>query len=622
MSVYEEGAIRIEKVGRDLEIRFEYDPEFVERVKKIPGRDFKKIYGDSDWPEKYWTVPYERLADVVRTFPKATYIPKSLEETAFGICLDLRAREMVRERGDAPQPAHIARDMFKFQRAGAVFSMGLNGVLFADEMGLGKTIQSICWATAEPSGELRTRKAREPGYCRRCKRELTTLDAKKAGIGPVCAKKEGEALKYRSKDRPAGTIVVCPASLKYTWQREIGFARPDDTVEIVSTKLSPTYFLAKRSQKIVPDWVIINYDMLWRGKNLEALHHFNANNLIIDECHFIKNEKTKRSEAVLELAAEMPRRAASSGTPIVNRPSELWPTLLLLGVYPKKAGFWYRRQFCVKCDADGNPIKDAYTYSGFDFTGARNLDELHELLKPFTVRRLKKDVLPDLPEKIYTDWPIEVSNMPEYEEWFKGFVRDEHQRFSKGGRNKMWDISELSTMRAMLAAGKVEVVKERLQSNVESMRKILVFSSHLKPIRELYQHFKPWAMKIEGEDSAEKRQEAVDLFQNNPTTIFAFLSTKAAGIGLNLQAADQVLMVDLPWTPADMNQAIDRCHRIGQTKHVEVIFCVAVDTLDEDVVSIIERKAKIAAQVMDGVAPASDEDVVEEIREAAKRRVA
>lgn len=613
-----EADVQIEKVGKDLEIRFDYDPEFVERIKRVPGRRFNKVWPRGErWPDKFWTVPFDRLVDVVKQFPKATYIPKHLEEAAFELQQSSRAREIVRENGDAPQPGHITRSMFPFQRAGALFSSDLDHILFADEMGLGKTIQSISWASSHPEGELKTAKAREPGYCRRCHRELTTLDAKKAGIGPVCAKKEGEDLKYRSKAKPAGTIVVCPASLKYTWQREIKLARPDDKVEIINSKVGPTRYLAMSSQGVRPDWVILNYDILWRHKNLEALHNYNANNLIVDECHFIKNEKTKRSRAVLDLAAEMPNRAALSGTPIVNRPSELWPTLLLLGIYPKKAGGWYRRQFCMKCDADGNPIANRYSYSGYDFSGARNLDQLHELIKPFTLRRLKKDVLKDLPPKIYTDWPIEISDLAygEYKNWFDGFA-------SREERKKVQEIAELSMMRALLAAGKVEVIKERLQENLENQRKILVFSSHLKPIRELYEHFKEWSMKIEGEDSARKRQEAIDLFQNNPTTIFAFLSTKAAGVGLNLQAADQVLFIDLPWTPADMNQAADRCHRIGQTKSVEVIFCIAVDTLDEDVVTIIERKAKIAAQVMDGVKPVSEEDVLEEIREAAKRRAA
>jgi SWI/SNF-related matrix-associated actin-dependent regulator 1 of chromatin subfamily A len=239
--------------------------------------------------------------------------------------------------------------LYPYQKTGVKMMEGFNGrALLADEMGLGKTIQ---------------------------------------------------ALYYHKRNKKGTTIVVCPASLKFNWAREAANHIKQSSM-IVEGRKPPTRAGFKRNR-----FIIINYEVLsyW----VDHLKKFKPTLLILDECHYIKNRKAKRTRAVQALAKNIDEVIAISGTPLTNRPSELFPVLNLLRPDKFKSFMPYAHRYC---DAKKNRW-------GWDFKGAKNLDELHEkLTSTMMIRRKKMDVLQDLPEKSRNVITIPISNRKEYDE--------------------------------------------------------------------------------------------------------------------------------------------------------------------------------------------------------------
>ena len=425
------------------------------------------------------------------------------------------------------------KKLMPFQEAGVEFLETTNGcALIGDQMGLGKTVQAL-------------------GY-----------------------------LQLHPELRPA--IVVCPSSLRLNWKKEAySWLTTDDIVEVVGTK----------TKEIVGDIIIINYDIL--KKNQEKLDDLNAKVIILDESHYIKN-KSQRTTAGMEIASNAPHRILLTGTPLMNRPRELWNQLRVIDPvgYPEKGFFRWHKRFC-------NATQNEY---GWDFNGASNIDELAESLKNVMIRRLKSDVLAELPEKQYTTLPVIINNRREYDNAEQNFIEWVGEHKGIGAQKKASraeHLAKIEALKQVAAEGKIKAAFEWITTFLQTDEKLVVFATHKSVIAQLMKKFSKVAVKIDGSCSMEERQDAVDAFQNDPDIKLFVGNIKAAGVGITLTAASDVMFLEFPWTPADLEQACDRVHRITQKDCVNIYYFMAENTIDVKIIQMLEEKKKVIDGVMD-----------------------
>lgn len=479
---------------------------------------------------------------------------QNLKEWGFNISYDLLEicdRLMAPVQQCVINVSGVKKTLYPFQKEGLDFIEAKGGrVLIGDEMGLGKSIQALAYLEAHP--------------------EL----------------------------RPA--VIVCPSSLKLNWVREIE--------QGISSNIE-TYVISGKNADLsslpVKDIYIINYDILpsWE----EVLRSLKPKMVITDEAHYYKNKKAMRTKAVQSLCKGVPHILALSGTPIVNRPIELFNAINIVSpaVFPS---FWkYAMRYC---DAKRN-------HFGWDFNGASRTDELHKkLTKTIMLRRLKKDVLKQLPDKVHTIIPIEVNNRKDYNSaqddfinWLKGEDAERAERASRAE-----ELAKIEVLKQLAVQGKLPSIIEWIENFIEQGEKLVVFCTHKKIIDALMEEFEKIAVKIDGSCSIKDRQEAVDLFQTCDRIKLFVGNIKAAGVGITLTASSNVAFLELPWTPGDLDQASDRCHRIGQeADSVNVYYLVAQDTIEEEILALLNKKKKVLDAVLDGKDVESDESLIAEL---------
>ena len=454
------------------------------------------------------------------------------------------------DRGVATSRAReIARDLYPHQVEGVGFLLGRRRSILADDMGLGKTRQSIIAMTeAEPAGPW---------------------------------------------------LVVCPASVKHNWVREIDLALGEAEIRVVGPGPPPPPGFA--------GWIVVNYDLLKRDIDALLGHRFTG--IVFDEGHYLKNHRAQRSRLARRLVVDReidPVVHVLTGTPLTNRPRDLFPLLQLVGHALGHSFLAFAKRYC-----DGH--KNDYGY--WVTAGASNVAELSVQLQGIMLRRNKDEVL-DLPEKQRT-W-IEVDVDPEVRER----LNDAVGRFLSGerdGRGRRLGIAMFSDARRRLAVAKVPQTLDYVRSAVDQGEKVLVFSCFTHATRRFARALGEVAVTITGEVPTARRQAIVDRFQNDDAIRVLIGQIHAAGVGINLTAARQVVFNDLDWVPANHWQAEDRTHRIGQTGTVNVTYMVARDTLEEFIRTILETKARIVDDVVEGRAlgEAMESDVLLELRRMA-----
>lgn len=424
--------------------------------------------------------------------------------------------------------------LYPFQHEGVSFIESNKGrVLIADEMGLGKTIQALAWLHLHP--ELR----------------------------PV--------------------IIVVPASLKFNWKLEAEVLMPNPKVEILS---------GSKTWKITGDIIIINYDILYHWMNV--LSKLNPKVLITDEAHYYKNNKAKRTKAVKKLAKNIEHVLALTGTPIVNRPIEMYNALNIISpeLFPN---LWYYAQ--RYCNAKHNGF-------GWDFSGSSNTQELHKkLVDSIMIRRLKKDVLKELPDKTRSFVPIELDNSKDYieaENDFVSFIQRTKGQAKAEKASSAEVLVQIELLKQLAVTGKLKQAVDWVNNFIQIGDKLVVFGVHRFVIEHLMGQFGDIAVKVDGSVSGIKRQEAVEKFQNDPNIRLFIGNIKAAGIGITLTAASTVAFLELPWTPGELVQAEDRCHRIGQKDSVNIYYLLAMGTIEEKIAKLIDEKRKVLDAVLDG----------------------
>lgn len=436
----------------------------------------------------------------------------------------------------------LAHGLFPHQVDGLAFLLGRRRAILADDMGLGKTRQSILALTeAAPNGPW---------------------------------------------------LVVSPASVKRNWAREILAVRPDDNVHIIGPDAPPA--------ASYNGWVIINYDLL--AKHGDTLETFPWTGMVFDEAHYLKNHTSARSKLARQLVASAPNAVlhALTGTPLTNRPRDLFVLLQLVGHPMGRSFLSFAKRYC------------AAEHNGFGWvtTGASNLAELRVQLHGVMLRRTKDEVL-DLPPKLRTWLSVPVS---------EGTARKEMRRVlerlvsgtGKGDRVRL--LGDLTKARQRIASAKVATTLEFVDGVVAQGEKVIVFSSFEDPLMHVAEHFGERAVLLTGETPAAKRQSLVDRFQHDENVRVFVANLIAGGVGLNLTAARQVVFNDLDWVPANHWQAEDRAYRIGQHGTVNVTYFVAEGTVDEFVMQTLKLKTSLIEAVVEGAAEIPlDGDILSEL---------
>lgn len=381
-------------------------------------------------------------------------------------------------------------------------------------------------------------------------------------------------------------IVVCPASLKWNWQAECTKHLGIRSRILEGTKPPPVHGF-----RWIPPITIVNYDILHHWFN--HLIDLDPKLIVLDEVHYCADVRTKRTKTVNSLCKRMENILGLSGTPLVNRPIEMFTILNILrpDVFPSRWKYAFRY-----CDGKKG-------YYGWDFKGASNISELHsKLTEHLMVRRLKIDVLKDLPSKQRIVLPMPITNAKEYGEAQRDFIgwlrKTAPEKVTRA--RKAQSLTKLSHLKRLAAAGKMKASMEWVDSFLsESDGKLLLFAVHKSIIKELKDRYKRICVVIDGLVTGKDRQLSVEKFQKNKTIRILIGNIKAAGVGLNLTAANTVAFAELAWHPGAHVQCEDRAWRIGTTQSVTVYYLVGYGTLESDLVELIQTKAQVLNAVLD-----------------------
>jgi SWI/SNF-related matrix-associated actin-dependent regulator of chromatin subfamily A-like protein 1 len=379
-----------------------------------------------------------------------------------------------------------------------------------------------------------------------------------------------QAISYAVKN-DLKVVVVVPASLKYTWKSEVE-KFSDKTATVLSE------YDAKKPIEIDSDFIIVNYEQLSKYEKFLSKHKHDL--VILDESHYIKNTKSIRYKMVKKLFKKTKHRLLLSGTPINNRPMEFYSQLNFLrpDLFKSKERFGLRY-----CDAQEN------TYGrGFIYDGASNLRELYSKINSFYIRRNKKEVLTELPEKTRTLLEIDLS----------AEKRREYNKLFKEVAEEGLSLAGITQLKQLLAKNKIAKVEEFIASLIEedNDRKVIVFSQYKETQDMLLKMFPKQTSSILAGHSPLRRQKEVEEFQKDPSKRVFVGSTLAAGVGITLTAADVVIFLDLMWSPSHHDQGEDRALRIGQKNHVNVYYFLAHNTIENGLWADLEKKREIISE--------------------------
>lgn len=419
------------------------------------------------------------------------------------------------------------------------------------------------------------------------------------------------------------TIVVCPASVKEHWRREV--EKWTDKTSFVCESMDPEDYGTEGFYEA--DYVIINYAIL--GGWLDLLQDLNAEGLLIDELHYVKNHKAKRSKRVHELSQDIDEVVGLTGTPIVNSPIELAHPLRVMGMLENFGGFkGYTSRYCP-------PVKRS-TRSGQewrDYSEARNLDELHKMLrKNCMIRTKREDVLEELPPIQRTLYPVDIDNPSEYEEaedefisWYREEVKERvEEKVEEAKEDGSWEemqeegydpeqeirskvrsamkaeaLMKIGFLKKVAAEGKVGKVAAITEDAVEEGQSALVFTHHVDIAHELGEKIDD-SKVVTGSTSDEERTEIADSFQNEEFDVLV-ATIGSMGTGVTLTAAHTIIFAELPWTPSDIDQAEARAYaRLNDLHGIQSIYVVGQDTVDERVWDKLGEKRDIITAAIDG----------------------
>lgn len=467
-------------------------------------------------------------------------------------------RERLKEFRGVPAatvPSCVTADMRPYQKAGFDFlchltKLRLGGIL-ADDMGLGKTLQTLAWLAW---------------------------------------------LKEHYRKNPKPSLVICPASVLHNWRREAERFTANLKVLVLESGAARHNL---RRQIPQYDLIVTNYALLRR--DLEELQKFDFHALILDEAQFIKNPGAQVTQSVKQMRAA--HRLALTGTPLENRLLDLWSIVDF--IQPGYLG--NQEQFIETYEPRGG--------GGEDLNGTLRIarKRLSAKLRPLLLRRLKKHVAKDLPDRIEQRRDCPLGD--EQRKLYLAELRRSRDQVMKAvetqglNKSKMHVLAALTRLRQVCChprlvgndspSGKTETLFELLDSLVAEGQKVLVFSQFVQMLQLLEKECLAHQIKthlLTGQ--TKNRQEVVSAFQDDASPGVFLLSLRAAGTGLNLTTASYVVLYDPWWNPAVEAQAIDRSHRIGQTQTVNAYRLITPGTVEEKIWELQQSKARTIADVL------------------------
>ena len=537
----------VDSDGKWLTMSFGYDRVMIQSVKQIAG---------VTWDKKTmaWRAPLTSVAEVIKwgdTFKQdiSDEVRQMLEEINTSL---LELKEASRLTDAEIEVAGLTGTLLPYQRAGVAYASNARRTFIADEMGLGKTVQAIA------------------------------------------------TLEYVYDSYPA--VVVCPATLVLNWKAEYNRWLPHIKVAVVKDRKEfPSDY----------DVVIIGYSNINKWEK-QLLNH---RSYIFDESHYCKTPQAQRTKSAVKIARSVPKEGlvlCLTGTPVTNRPAEYASQLNILGKLDKFGGEWgFYRRYC-------GAFKDKWGQWHLD--GHSNLKELNDLLRSTCyIRRTKEQVLSDLPPVIHDPVLVDgtVAGMKEYRKAEIDIIEYLMERakeiakelglnpnsaavVAKMRAESNQHLVRLSVLRRLSAKAKMPVIKEWVESRIAEGRKVVIAAHHRDVVDELALAFGD--LRIQGgmdinEIEAQKHKFMTMSCEEAPVIV---LSIQAAKTGHNLQVAQDVLFVELPWTPADIDQTYSRCHRLGQQGSVTATYLLCDGTIDEEIYSLIERKRGVVSKAVDG----------------------
>ena len=446
-------------------------------------------------------------------------------------------------------PANLHANLRQYQKVGVQWLEMLDyyglGGILADDMGLGKTVQLLC---------------------------------------VICSYLE----KHKNNSKPI--LVVCPSSLCLNWQNEI----EKFTSNVSSIVIHGTLEERQKSIKNIPEYnvAITSYELLKRDLEEYKKYNYEFKYIIADEAQYIKNNNTQNAKAIKSITAET--RFALTGTPIENSLSELWSIFdFIMPGYL----FGYRK------------FKELYETPIVRDNDENAIQKLKKLIEPFILRRIKGEVLTELPDKMIT--VLNSQMLEQQQEIYLSYL-------SQARKNAMEEIKEngieksqikilalLTRLRQICChpglfienykggSGKLNQCIEIVKDAIQSGHKILLFSGYTAMFEIIEKELKKEEieyLKLTGQTKVSDRINLVDEFNNNPDKKLFLISLKAGGTGLNLIGADMVIHYDPWWNLSAENQATDRTYRIGQKRNVQVYKLITKNSIEEKIYDLQKRK--------------------------------
>lgn len=521
-------------------VAFQYHPMLVKCIKRIPSACFQA-------EGKFWEVGKQDI----------TYLQTmgqwARENHFVSHVLWLEDKEPVISYEPLPMPTldvphNMLIEPYDYQKEGIAYALEKKRCIMGDEMGLGKTVQAI-------------------------------------GVLAIT--------------RAFPALVVCPASLKVNWQRELKkFAGINAVILSDDNRNTWDRFweLKQKNGRAFAEVFITNYESLRKYfvahikregrftlKSVEFDDRVNLfRTIIIDESHKCKTSTTQQSKFVQGIAQGKEYVLELTGTPVVNNNIDLIQQLTIMGRLN---------------DFGGDPKFMARYCAGE--RKSSHLKELNYLLrKNCFFRRLKKDVLTQLPDKTRSYLVMDIDNMKEYKaaerdvvKYLRQYRDADDEKIQRTIRGAI--MVKMGILKQISARGKVKSALEIIHDTIDGGQKLIVFCFLKEVMQQIKQEFRD-AVSVTGDDNEKQKQWAVDRFQTDDNCRLIVLNYKSGGVGLTLTAASNVLFVEQPWTAAACNQAEDRAHRNGQKNAVNCVYLLGKGTIDEYIYNLIQTKREIS----------------------------
>ena len=408
-----------------------------------------------------------------------------------------------------------------------------------------------------------------------------------------------QVLHYCNRHLPAHRpiVIVCPKTILENWRREARLHIGARTTILEKTKPPKGGLKVKQTRIYAINYEILGNPRKKRGTWLKWLKRLRPVAVVIDECHRIKSLSAICTKAVRELCKGVKHVIAISGTPLTSRPAELWSSINIVrpDVFPQFMPFGMRY-----CGGRRTPW-------GWDFRGSAKLKELHRILSTTCmIRRLKKDVLTELPAKTRHVVKVQMERHKEYVEAERDFVKWLKKKSHKLAQRarKTAELVKIGYLKRLAAELKLKAVFEWIDNYLASTdEKLLVFGVHKAILHALLKRYSKIAVLVDGGVTGDKRQSAIDKFNRDKTTRLMFGNILAAGVGWSCTSTSNVLKVELDWVPGNHRQAEDRVHGLGRGvagKAVTVWYLVAAGSIEERICKILEGKQGVLDSALDG----------------------